>query len=512
MSQPTESDELEALDRRARAATDGLADAVAAFAIPDPPLAEPDPGDRRSSRRFVPLVAAAAVLVALVGVALGLAGGDDADDAVAGQPPLTHLVLPDPESAGYELSAAFDGTEAKPSSTGSLDVTVTVHGPATGDDPWASGVLSYSLPASVTTLDGEVLNLGDVEASYTTDGIAATVGWVEGDEVRYLVSSLLSRDELVDLARATIAEGTPEGAPLPGQRALFAGSIADVFPTLGVSIGAPEGLHGVAYAEVDGDGGLVVATRSGDETRWRAASVVAASTERVTVRGSDAVVAHFGADPSVVEVSWLEPDGTLVRAGTVTTSDTDSLVALLDQLESIDDDAFAELVRTHPAGSGLEESDSEISADEIGEGSTDSAGPRTTPVASVEQQSGDQTYRATLERAQDGSLTLEAAVEGPEGGSGTAIQLPDPEVAGAVRNDRPDGTVVIAAVVGPHQGSVEVRDATSGELVEHDGGSEATIEGSDHTVVLLVAAGVRSGRALVVVATAPDGGEITIPV
>lgn len=506
MSQPTEAELLEALDRRARAAAGELAAAVATVPVPEPDLAEPAP-----SRRLPPLlVAAAVVLVALVGAVLVRAGGEE-DGTVAGQPSLTHLVLADPQAAGYELVAAFDGTEELPAGVESFDLSITVQGPIDAGDPWASGVLSYALPAEMTTLGGDSVDLGGTEGSYVADGIAATVGWVDGDEVRYLVSSRRSRDELVDLARTTLAEGTPVGAALPGQRILFAGTTSDVFPTLAMSIGAPQDLSGVAYRASTGDDGLVVATRTGDEARWRATSVAAESVEQVTVRGRDATIARFGADRSLVEVSWLEPDGTLVRAGAALASDTDDLVSLLDQLEPIDDEAFAELVRSNPVETGVEESSSESGTEVVEDGSPSS--PDDAPLASVDLEADDHRYEASVRSTPvDGSLTLEARADTPDGGSGVAVTVPGPDADAAVRNDLADGTVVIAALIGPHVGPIEVRDATSGEVVGHEGGSEATIEGSDHTVVLLVVTDARPDQALVLIRTTPDGGEVRIPV
>lgn len=506
MSKPTESDLLEALDRRARAASDGLASAVATVPIPEPELEEPRP-----SRRFAPLVAAAVVLVALVGIVLVRAPDEQGDGTVAGQPSLTHLVLPDPGAVGYELSAAFDGTETSSGDVNPYDIAVSVQGPADGDDPWAAGVLAYSLPGEMTTLDGESVDLGGVDAAYQTDGIAATIGWVDGDEVRYLVSSRRTRDELVDLARTAVAEATPAGAPLPGQRILFAGNVSDVFPTLATSVGAPPGLRGVAYTQLDGDDGLVVATRSGDQARWRAAGVVARSTEQVTVRGRRAMVARFGTDPSLVEVSWLEADGTLVRAGAATTSDTGALVAVLDQLEPIDDEAFAELLRSHPIDPDGRESFSESGAVVTEDGASSSSGG-VVPLAAVEMQSGDRSYRASLTGAGGSGLSLDATVETPQGSSGSSVPVTGLDVEAAVRNDQPDGTVAIALLIGPHTGPIEVRDAASGEVVAHESGSEANIEGSDHTVVLLVAVDVRPGQELLLVATAPDGREVSVPV
>ena len=129
----------------------------------------------------------------------------------------------------------------------------------------------------------------------------------------------------------------------------------------------------------------------------------------------------------------------------------------------------------------------------------------------MDLRTGDRTYEASLTRGRGGALTLEASAETPQGGSGSAIELAGVDVEAAVRNDQPDGTVAIALVVGPHTGRIEVRDATSGEVVDHEGGSEANIEGSDRTVVLLLV-GDGAGHDLVIVGSGPDGREIRIPV
>ncbi|WP_436793224.1 hypothetical protein [Actinospongicola halichondriae] len=499
MSSPNEEQLLAELDRRAAAATRSLDDAVERTAIPD----FTSPAELRSRRWLSPIsIAAGLLVVALVAAALVFSGGGD-ENTVAGEVGFIHLALPDPEALGYRVTAAFDGTEPRDeSSDPTMDTVVTVQGPDDADDPWTEAVIAYSLPSEITTLDGDAVDIGGPEAMYAEEGAGRTVGWIDGDETRYLVSTRVDRDRLVELATAASDGSTSD------QRILYSGTIGDVFPIALTTIGrgGPVGVERtalVAYGSASGDGelGMSVATTTGSGARLRATTALATATREVTVRGHDAVVAEFfGAGPDgLLSVSWLEADNTLARADAFGI-DEDTLVDHLNQLEPVDPVTFAELAASaEPGGTGTSETFESTGTPII---ATD---------GSVQMTSGEVTYTASAETSDDGSIGLEAMDEGPEGGfvSGSSVAAGESRV---LRHAAANGEVLVYGVFGPDAESVTI-DCTDTARCDVDivGPSTAVISGTTSVVFLAV---VPQGKAdgLVVVGTHADGSETRLDV
>lgn len=501
----TETDRFHEVERRAQSARAALDAAVADTAIPDVP-AQRRPSGRRHQTYVV--AAAAVIAVALAGAAL-LASGDDDQSTVAGQPEITYLVLPEPQDLGFELTAAFDGSQPAPSGSSGEDVAMTVQAPADADEPWASSVIEYSLPADASTLAGEAVDIGGPEATVSTSGVAPTVSWVDGDRARLLLSQHLSTDELVVLARQVVATGTTSGSPLPGHTVLFTGTAFDVLPLLATSTGPPSGVAGVAYSGQDSDAGFALTMAPGDEARWQATYAAAERIQRTTVRGHDAVIADFAI--GVTEISWLEADGTLVRADTVRAADL-TLPAVLERLTEIDADAFATLVEAHPVPDDRSETPSggQGAAPVAGEGPHGTSGQS---VAAVELEEAGTTYRAALLVDDAGAATLETSRHDADVSSSSASLVDSLETSTAVRDVLDSGRgVMVAGIIGPDVSRVDVIDPTTGTVIGGSGPSTATIDGSDHVLFMGVFDDEWSGRDLVVVGVAADGTTVEIAI
>lgn len=495
----TDSDLLDALDRRARVAATAMDDAVASVEVP---RFEPS-ADRDGARRGTSLaVAAAFVVVALTAAGIAILSGSDEPPPVANSFEPTHLVLADPEASGYELYAAFDGDSSTAEDVGlSYGQAATVQGSQDVDDPWDTAFVEYELPTESTTLGGDPVDIGGPEAMARADGFASTVGWVDGAVVRYLMSARLTTDELADIARAAVSAGTPAGAPIPGQEVLFSGSLQDVFPVLTTPIGSPAGIDGVSYRSPDEDGpGFVVGVAPGDEAAWRSSFVLARDEERTTIRGHDAVIAEF--DQDLYEISWLEDDSTLVRVDFYEIDPT-ALVPVLDQLVSISAEEFDQLVADHPLP-------------ELG-GSETFAGQGTEvlpgrELSSVAVEGADWSARAFVVVDDTGAVTLRSEVDWPTGGSGGEASLAGVDINNAVAevHEGLGGRVVVFGLIGPSVTGVEVRDPRSGSAATGIGPSTATIDGSDHVVFLALLDPEWANRELVVVGTTATGEEIMV--
>ena len=493
------------LDFRAATAVQALDDAVAEAPIPELPG---DRGAPSGHRWLTAAVAAALVLVALV--TAGVLLRDDGDDqgTIAGEPETdaparpsaghTQLALPDPGALGYQVVAAFPAGDTSAGTFTGRDVTVTVQVPDGAEEPWPVTVVEYALPSDITTLDGEPVDIGGPEATLDLDGAAPTVGWIDGDRTRYLVSADSSVGDLVVLA--TAAADTEPGAPLPGHDILHTGPFVDVFPMLASDTGTPSGnISGIVY-ESDVLG-FVVGTTHGSPERWRAAHALARAVRQVEVRGRRAVLADFG--DNIVEVSWLEADGTLVRV--------DSLqgvlpIDVLDQLEPISDAAFAALVEQF----GVDPQPGESSDEEQG------GEPSGVDLARVETGDGDVTTSASVISGGQRELELRTFTEGPTGGTGSGQSLPDLSTNVVVRDviqlDASDtrGTL-LAGLIGPGVGNPRVIDATTGEaLTEGTGPLTATIENSEHVLFLATLPSGFEDRDLAIVGTTAAGDEVRL--
>lgn len=503
-----ETEMLDALDRRAQAASASLDARLQDASAPDPASDRPDHRPDRVMHRLFPLaVAAGLAIIALVGAAIIF---DDPDEqgTVAGQPEgITRLALPDPGSLGYRIVGAFDGTTPA-GSPADLAITMTLHSPVDAE-PWDTTVVTYALPADMTTLDGEIVDIGGPEATLSTSSGFPMVTWSDQDRVRFVGSPDSSVGELTALARAIVEQDITDGAPLPGFEVVHVAPPTDIFPMLasGVTATASD-LAGIIY-ESD-TGGFVVGTTRGTQDRWRAAHALAIDTEGLTIRGRDAIRADFGNGLS--EISWLEADGTLVRV-----DGFDSRVPedVLERLQPITEAEFDAIVED--AGTGL---------DDPGQPPDTAGGVDTAPdpvlpdddqmpLAEVSVEDGDVAIRATLLRNTDGSLELETFTEGPTGGTGTGQTIADASSNVVVRDLVSQSAsdvrgVLLAGLIGPGVEVFQVVDATTDERIEHEGGSTARIEGSDHVVFLGTVAPEHRDRDLVVVATTSTGEEIRL--
>ena len=340
------SDLLDHLDRRAAAAVadlDRIVDAtgVPAFAV-DLDRAPLVGGGGRGWRdpRFR-AAAAAVVAVALVAAAVVLRDGrEETTVATPGTP--HRLVLPADVAADFDTVTAFQGGVG-----GTSTPELTVQAPVGDVDPWPTVVVEHALPEDTTTLDGETVDIGGPEATFETD-MAATVGWHDGEVVRYVSSGTMSRDDLVDLARRTVAEGVRPGEALPGHEVLHRGSTTDLITFYNPGADDPD-LAMTSYSRgiEEGSEGFVVATSQGSAESWRAAYALSSSHVLLQVRGVDAVLALFetGWSDGWQELSWIE-DGTLVRASFTSTdgADREELLALAEQLVVVSDDEWGDLV------------------------------------------------------------------------------------------------------------------------------------------------------------------------
>lgn len=343
---------LDALDRvaaRAVAALDsGLVDG------PPPPLERPG-GPRRP---LVPLlVAAALVVVALVGIGLVLAAPDDERGTVAddGDEPVeagsgtTLLSLADPASLGYEVRAAFGPDTARGSmDPAPLDIEWTAHVPAGADAADAPVVLAATLPPEAHDGSGEVVDIGGREALLRVLGPQVQLWWEEGGSARQLSSVHLPAEDLVVTARAAVAEQWDGASALPGHDLLHRGPISDFSPVLAYAAGGPTGRSGIAYDHPDEERDLVIGWSLGPQPAARAAArrTMASETAEYEVRGRSARFNRIG-PRSEGELSWLEADGTLVEV--VFLGDPARVVALLDEgLAPISAAEHERLVAEHP--------------------------------------------------------------------------------------------------------------------------------------------------------------------
>ncbi len=481
---------LELLDRRAAVATAALDQRVAEVDAPTFDLARP----RGARRRLAPLLAVAAVLAVAVAAASVLSGGGSEETTIAGNVGITHLVLPAPAAARYDVIIGFDGSAPPGAGGPGKDVPVTVQGPDGAGDPWAASVLEYSLPSANTTLAGEEVDIGGPSATLDRSGIGPTVAWDDGDVVRFLVSTRLSGEDLVTLARQVVAQGAGGGEPLPGHRVLFSGGTTDVFPVLAMANGG--GTSGVVYRTSTGDDGFVVATVAGDEARWRAAYAVATDVEDVTIRGRAALIARYQLGLS--EISWLEDDGTLVRVNALD-GEVTGLTPVLDQLVEIDEDAFTTFV-----------SDSRPPDDEQPSKAPGEPTQQGTKLAEVRTEYEGRSLRASIVD-EAGMLTLKTRFEAPGGTQQSSLSLTDLTADVALRQVLENGEgVVVAGLTGPSTMTVEIRHATTGEVIDGTGPSTAVLP-NGHLLFLGRIDPAWADTPLVTVGTTTDGTQIHIP-
>ena len=497
-------EELMSVDRRAAHAVGALDEAVARVPVPEPTSGS----GPRARRRWLPLAAAAVLVVAAFVAAGTWLGGDDEQGTVAGEPDAvadeshTQLALPDPEVLGYRVVGAFPAADEATGPATSAEVRATVQVPAGATDPWPTTVVEWTLPSDITTLDGEPVDVGGPDATLDTTNAPPTVGWTVGDEVRYLRSADLPPDDLVDLAASAVSADTAPGTPLPGHDVLHTGPFVDVFPMLVATVGNPPGrISGIVY-EAD-DHGMVVAATSGSPARWRASYALAERVDDIEVRGRPARLAHFVG--GLEEASWLEADGTLVR---VESLQGDLRVDVLDRLEPISDQDLAALVAEHGGRSGAP------SPSDGGAGEEEAA---ETPIARVETSEGDVTFSASVLSGGRRQLELRTFTEGPNAGSGGGQSLSDLATNAVARDlaDLGNGDVrgtLLAGIIGPDVAAPQVVDATTGEVItDGTGPLTATLPDSAHVLFLAVLPPGFESRDLVVVGTTAAGEEVRLP-
>lgn len=494
-------DDLAIVDRRAASAVAALDEEISTVPVP-----EWTPGpSARPVRRWLPAAVAASVLLVALVAAVALTTGNDGDDRTAATNGTTVLALPDPEADGFRVAGAFAAGGASGTFPGG-DIRATVQVVAGEPAESADAVVEYTLPADLTTIDGDPVDIGAPGAVLDQGGFRPAVVWPVGDTVRFLMSADLSAGELVALATSVVRAGVDSGSPLPGHEVLHAGPIVDAFPTLASNVGSPGGgYRGVVY-ESDERGVFIVAVAPGSPERWLAARALALEEEHIEVRGRPAVVARFG--DGMVEVSWLEADGTLVRVDSV---QGDIPLDVLDRLRPISEEAHEALVEQHPIDRGPEAPTKQDDS-----GGDDSGGDDGTEIAAAETSDGDVTIRASIVTGPQGDLQLRTFTEGPNSGSGTDRPIADLRTAVVARdvidlgNGDERGTL-LAGLIGPGVSAPRVVDAETGEdIAEGSGPLTVTLDDSDHVLFLATLPPGYEDRDLAVVGTSTTGEQVRL--
>ena len=499
---------LDALDRvaaRAVAALDGgLVDS------PPPPLERPA-GPRR--RPLVPLlVAAALVVVALVGIGLVLAAPDDERGTVAddGDEPVeagsgaTRFSLADPAALGYRVRAAFGPDTARGSmDPAPLDIEWTAHVPTGADaDADASIVLAATLPPEAHDGSGEVVDIGGREALLRVLGLQAQLWWEEAGSARQLSSVHLPAEDLVATARAAIAERWDGTSALPGHDLLHRGPIWDFSPVLAYASGGPTGRSGIAYDHPDEERDLVIGWSLGPQPAARAAArrTMASETAEYEVRGRPARFNRIG-PRSEGELSWLEADGTLVEV--VFLGDPVRVVALLDEgLAPISAGEHERLVAEHPPEPDqmlLDLPDRHFDpiseAPSLAELRGDGPAARTRVAITSHDLSGL-------------NLVVEVAI-GDEGAGGGGYPLPDVRTPAfqLMWLGEPGAGFAIGGVIPPGTDArgVTITDRATGAALVPEQLAVGGIPGSDHQLFVVVVPGVALGAGVDITFPTRDG-------
>ena len=493
--------DLAAVAQRAASAVAALDEAISTTPVPDWEPAHAV----RPERRWMPAAIAASVLVvALVAAVALIAANEDGDDDMTAADGATVLALPDPATLGLDVVGAFDrggssGTYPGPE----VGVTVQV---VAGTSPGPGDmVVEYALPADLTTLDGEPVEIGVPGAVLDQEGFQPAVVWPDGASVRFLMSADRSAGELVALAAAAVRADVTTGAPLPGHEILHAGLVVDAFPMLASNVGSPgAGYRGVVYGS--DDRAFLVAAAPGSPERWLAARALADEEEQIEVRGRPAVIARFG--EGIVEVSWLEADSTLVRVDSV---QGDIPLDVLDRLRPISDEAHDALVEEHPIDRG-----SQAPTEQNDSGQDNSGQDDGTEIAAAETSAGDVTIRASIVSGPQADLQLRTFTEGPNSGSGSERPIADLRSAVVVRdvidlgNGDERGTL-LAGLIGPGVPAPRVVDAETGEdIPEGSGPLTVALEGSDHVLFLATLPPGYEERDLAVVGTSTTGEPVRL--
>ncbi len=347
-----ENELLEALDRRAAVAVAALDDRLADVEPPPLPIAA-----TRDRRRWAPLlVAAALVVVALLGIGLALDGRDEGAGPVADDRDtsvqtddgeLIRLALADPEPLGYEVTAAFDGPSLQPSpGMEGADLRHVAHGPTGTSDPWTAAVVSMETPAQEHSLTGELVDLGGPEAVHLTTGTSDQVIWLDGERAHSLISARVLGSDLVELARAAVAAGWSGEGPLPGHEVLLDGPSEQFRLGLLYASTVQTGWQAVAYAGSPSGPDFVIGWRPGGADAVQGLHAFEVPPRAVSVAGREVLVSA-GTVRNPAHATWLEEDDTVVQVATY--GDVEALLAELEgRLEPISEDDLRTLARAHP--------------------------------------------------------------------------------------------------------------------------------------------------------------------
>jgi len=480
---------LEALDRRARRAVTML-DAGLGDAQPTPLPVDATGGRRRP---WLPLlVAAALVVVALVGIGLALDDRDDEQGTVADDRDapvqtddgdVTRLALADPEALGYEVRAAFGpdtvGHSADPDP---LELHWIAHVPEGADAADIPIVLTGVLPSDANDFPGEVVALGDVEGLLRILGPQLQLSWSAGDEVRLISSVHLEAGGLVSIARAAVEQGWDGSTALPGHALLHQGPIADFSPMLAYAGSGPTGRSGIAYDHGSDERDLVIGWSSSPDpqARWEARRTMGTQTELFRVRDRPAHYNRIGPG-SEGELSWLEPDGTLVEV--VFHGDPAEIVSLLDvHLDPITGAEHERLVADLPPDPDhplLDLPDARFDpisdAPDVAELLAESPAARTRVAITSHELSG---------------LTLVLEVDAGNGTSGSGFPLRDLRTPAVqlMWLGEPGSGLALGGVVPPGTDvrSVTITDRSTGTPLTPEQVSTGGVEGSDHLLFVAV--------------------------
>lgn len=476
------------LDRRAAAAVSAL-DRALGDDLEVPPF---DAAPKRPPSRVLPLLLAAAVIVvALVGLALSRLDGGDDQSTVAGETDTettgagyVRLALAEPLATGHQVAAAFDGRPTAPDPA----TSISVQAPADAEDPWAAAVLVSSYAVDPTTgglLYGEMVDLGGVDATVGTGFPGASVSWIAGNRRLGLNAPEPGRseNELVDLARLAVEQGWMGSGPLPGYQVLRSGDLGDVGAVLAfLNSGDPVDLRAIGYRSASGPD-FAVGTAPGGDGLYRTLLLFADDVEPTTVRGSEAVIVTRDGLNGLIEIYWRENEATVGRAETF--DDPDDVIALLDGLTTIDAAEYAALAAEHPVTDERRLLDfPPIDSDADGEPiSTDD--PFTTRPDTILAEldfttaAGNRIQSILYEGLRDGLTELGILVGDERGSSGTGTRVRDLTRIAITRSGTSDGLAVYAGVAPGEVVSVEISvgdtDTPTTLRTTSVGGADATL-------------------------------------
>jgi hypothetical protein len=330
------------LDRRGRQAAAGLRQRVGETALSDD-------APHHSSRR--PLVVVVVAVLVLVGGFALLRIGDGAPDegGVAGTGQPTRLAF-DPVPAGLAITGAFEGPLDDDFGTAISDVTLYEEPSPDGPADRLVAALSTDveptyLDPEVVTVDGRQVTIQDLGGGRTAHVVAPALG----ERTVSVITVDVPRDQATDLAVNAVIDDrgvvTVDSELLPNGMEWVALVPVGVAVPVATSFASLEGSGGIGYASGgEAQTTTVTVTTVLAQTGWLDVSVLSLRDARkLTVRGQEGIGGSWdGLDESGV-ISWVEPDGTLVRIEGYGHT-VEELVALADDLVPLSDDEWRALV------------------------------------------------------------------------------------------------------------------------------------------------------------------------